>query len=55
MIRDRLVSSSQPLGYLRSVARDVTDKEVETVRGKKTRHYAGTIDLAAAAVGRVRP
>ena len=47
IIRDELVSSPQTLGYLRSVAHDVTDKGIETVRGKKTRHYAGTVDLAA--------
>ncbi len=53
MIRDRLVSSPQPLGYLRSVAHDVNRKGVETVRGRKTRHYAGTIDLFGEAVRKV--
>jgi len=47
LVRDKLVSSPQPLRYLRSVAEDVTDHGVETIRGKKTAHYSGTIDLAA--------
>ena len=47
LVRDKLVSSPEPLAYLRSVANDVTDHGVERVRGEKTRHYSGTIDLAA--------
>ncbi len=47
-VRNALASPSGSLRYLRSVAEDVVEVGKERVRGRRTTHYQGSVDLGRA-------